>query len=101
MRRRRPGRPESLGHGPLWIATGQSWTSVQGPSSTPNPTSIPLRRETQLDSGELFLYDDNQRFVFCGSAVDDYRFAIHAGALVAGEVNQLGRNDPRFSGLEI
>jgi hypothetical protein len=48
----------------------------------------------------LFLYDDNQRFVLCSSTVHDERFAIHAGAIVAREMNQLGRNDPRVSSVK-
>jgi len=49
---------------------------------------------------ELLLHDDNQRLVLCCPAVNHERSAARAGALVAGKVHEIGRNDAGFSGPE-
>src|SRR5712691_8550456 len=51
-------------------------------------------------TASLLLHDDNERLILGGSAVHHQRLDGYPGILVAGEVDEIRRDDSGFAGLK-
>src|SRR5258708_5157856 len=91
-RKMRRSRAPSIAPGTFFVA--QSWADC-----ITNMAGFNLRQAHGFLQS-LLLHNDNQRLVLGGSAVHHQRLDACAGILVAGEMDEIGSDDPSFAAFQ-